>query len=515
MTNTNDDEEEREKKWLFNAKFLLMKGDYLTIRESDKIYVYNNGRYVDAETFIKEGASELMGDSVSRNTISEIFEHIKRSSYISFSEIPVQPNLVNIQNGVFDLLRDTLMPHTPEFKFFNQLPVRYNPSAKCEQIDKFFKSVVAEKDVELLYEVCGYCLFSAYPIQKAIICVGDGNNGKSTFLSLLTKFLGRENVSAVSLQDLSNTNNRFSTAHLYGKFANIYADLPNKTITDAGKFKMLTGGDFIHGEEKFKKPFSYYNSAKLIFSANFLPEITDQSYAFWRRWVVVNFPYRFEGANCDPNLLNKMTSDEELSGLLNHAIVALKRVLSINAFSTDSDVDSALAMWKERSDSVWTFKNEHIITAPNGFITKDKLYNLYSDFCRDRGFNVKGKEIFSKELAKHISCLTEKKKIGGERVNCWIGIGIKEKQEVSEQDDLNVPTEDISPVINASDSDVKNFIDDYFEKEREKQTSLNDLCVLVREKFPEHLFDIKAHIEAMKLRGLVSELRDGIYMYCK
>ena len=90
----------------------------------------------------------------------------------------------------------------------------------------------------------------AIPHQSAFILVGDGGNGKSPLLSLLTEFLGPENVSSISLQGL--VNHKFAAAELYGERANIYDDLSSDALKRSGQFKMATGGDMLKGENKFK-----------------------------------------------------------------------------------------------------------------------------------------------------------------------------------------------------------------------------------------------------------------------
>ena len=60
--------------------------------------------------------------------------------------------------------------------------------------------------------------------------VGLPNAGKSTLLSVAQEILlGSENVSNIPWQSLSD---RFKTAELFGKLANIFADLPSKSVDD-------------------------------------------------------------------------------------------------------------------------------------------------------------------------------------------------------------------------------------------------------------------------------------------
>jgi putative DNA primase/helicase len=83
--------------------------------------------------------------------------------------------------------------------------------------------------------------------------LGPGSNGKSVLLKLIVSLLGRDNVSSVTLQALSD--DRFAKAQLFGKLANVAGDLDSKPVEKSGAFKMLTGEDVITAEAKYRQPF--------------------------------------------------------------------------------------------------------------------------------------------------------------------------------------------------------------------------------------------------------------------
>ena len=99
-------------------------------------------------------------------------------------------------------------------------------------------------------------------------------------------------------------------------------------------FKMLTGGDSISGEEKFKMSFNFRNIAKLWFSANEIPETLDDTIALFRRWILLVCSNIFARDKCDSHILKKLMTPTELSGFLNYALEGLKRLLTNRHFST-------------------------------------------------------------------------------------------------------------------------------------------------------------------------------------
>ena len=123
--------------------------------------------------------------------------------------------------------------------------------------------------------------------QKAALAVGPGDNGKSTFLDAVIRFLGRENVSNLALQRLEA--DKFAVVRLLGKLANVCADLPSDHLVGTSTFKALTGGDRLTAERKFQGSFEFSPFARLLFSTNHYPTSKDASHAFFRRWLVIPF----------------------------------------------------------------------------------------------------------------------------------------------------------------------------------------------------------------------------------
>jgi len=121
--------------------------------------------------------------------------------------------------------------------------------------------------------------------------------------------LGKENVSNVAWQALSD---RFKTAELFGKWANICAELPTKGIEDNGIFKALVGEDYLTVEKKNKNPFSFQPYARLLFSCNSIPKnYGDKSEGFYRRLIIVRFNHSVPEDKRDPELLEKFRCDAE------------------------------------------------------------------------------------------------------------------------------------------------------------------------------------------------------------
>jgi len=240
----------------------------------------------------------------------------------------------------------------------------------------------------------------------------------------LKTFLGRENVTSRSLQELEE--NRFSTAELYGKLANLYPDLSDRALHSTGKFKSLTGSDPITGEHKFQRGFLFTNYSKQCYSCNKVPMAYDDTDAFYRRWVIINFPNKFEGEQCDVNILTKLITPDELSGLFNLAIEALRHLLTRGTFSNHRETDRIREEYIRKSDSVQAFIMDRIESAPSDHIEKKQLYQTYCEYCRQKNYPAINDRTFFKRFLKHVNA-EEARGPRPEQARILIGIRLKDE----------------------------------------------------------------------------------------
>jgi len=124
-----------------------------------------------------------------------------------------------------------------------QLPLEYDPAAICPAFDGYLATTFDVDVIPLIEEILGWCLLPDRRFEQAVMLTGEGENGKSVFLDLVGYLLGEGNVSNVALQDLEE--NRFRAAELYGKLANVFADLDARGLQSSSMFKTLTTGDYI------------------------------------------------------------------------------------------------------------------------------------------------------------------------------------------------------------------------------------------------------------------------------
>jgi putative DNA primase/helicase len=383
--------------------------DYLIARQqfyapdgiNGSLYIYDKvkGIYNDANPLVALFSAKTLNGRSNKHICEETIYNLKSKVYLgTVKTLPL--NMIPVKNGLFNIDSMKLEPFSSDYFVTSKLPVNYMEGADCPVFKKFVADVVPKDGVDLAQEVYGYTLQRDYRHQKAVMLQGEGENGKSVFLACLKSFLGVENVSSVSLQNLSE--DRFAKSSLYMKLANIYPDLPHRDITETGDFKALTGGDLIETEFKFKNRFRFVNYAKLIFSGNRMPSTNDDSVAFYRRWIIIVFPNTFPVGDPkrDDQILDKITTDEELSGILNWAMAGLRRLNERKAFTYARSTEEIRKQYDRLSDSVKAFCNERLEYDPLGELRKDDLYSIYEGFCRETNLMVKPKNMFGKGLKR-------------------------------------------------------------------------------------------------------------------
>jgi P4 family phage/plasmid primase-like protien len=282
-----------------------------------------------AENIIRKQL-ELMYPMINSHHVNEIIEKIRRRNMISRSEFNSNPHIINIKNGLLNILTGELFPHSPDFLSTIQLPIKYDNNARCPAIIRFLGQVLRPHDIFTFIQFCGYCLFPSAKYEKALILIGEGDNGKGTLLKLLEAFLGLINISHASLKELSD--DKFAASNLNHKLANICADIEHGQIHETSFFKRLVSGDSIRAQEKHQPAFDFANYAKLIFSSNYFPNSKDDSYAWLKRIIPIFCPNTFD-ENKDVFLLEKLTTEEELAGLLNLALIGLSQLIKDGTFN--------------------------------------------------------------------------------------------------------------------------------------------------------------------------------------
>ncbi|EOU1691240.1 DNA primase [Clostridium perfringens] len=336
-----------------------------------------------------------------------------------FDDFNRNPYLVNVRNGLLDIRDMSFKEHTPSYLSTVQLNVEYNPQVDCPQFKKFLNEVLDCKLIPLVQEIVGYLLTTNTASQKAFVFWGPARTGKSTLLWVVEYLLlGKKNVSNIPWQEIGD---KFKTAELLGKLANVFSDLPSKSIDDTGIFKVVTGEDYLMAEKKNKNPFKFKPFARLVFSFNELPRnYVNRTEGFYRRLIIVPFNRQIEKSKIDKALKYKFQREKE--GILNWALEGLKRLYENNfEFSENELTDGVKKEYKRENNNVISFVEECCEIDSLFSCSRIEIYEAYKEFCVEAGLKALSQIKFNKELEGNFNITRSR----SGKLRLWNGVRMK------------------------------------------------------------------------------------------
>jgi len=381
----------------------------------------------------------------------------------------------------------------------NVIPYNYK-NITCTDtptIDKYFKDWVGNtkdgKDwSQTLWEIMAYCILPDYPLDFCFALVGTGSNGKSTFLNFLIKFIDFGNCTTSDFDLL--TTNRFECGRLYKKLVCLMGEIDDTVFSKTALFKRLLGKDMLRGEYKNKTPFDFFNYAKLIIATNTLPMTTDKTKGFYRRWIVIDFPYEFDTRNGD---VLKQIPEEEFERLPLKLINILKEIFKNKAFTNQGTVEDRMNRYESKANPVNSFLKEYCEKDINGYIPVFEFYDTISPYLDNKGYKHLSKLQISK-IMKDMGFESEVKRLTIKNENkswrCYSGIKWIGKLEYNYNNEDNI-FESIE--IKNIDEKEKITFDELIKKLNIESKSIEDQ---------------KEFIKKLKKQGVIAEVRYGEYI---
>lgn len=399
---------------------------FCTIPETNNLLVYRGGVYhYDGDILVKEECEKRIPNCTTY-MCREVLETIKRLTFRSIKEFNSYPTLLNVKNGLVDILTGTITSHSPEKLFTTQLAVKLDPSARPVRFIRFLQECHPDpKDRLDIIEQMASILVPHLKLEKGYLWNGKGDNGKSTLCHFIESLIGEENVSNISFQDL--TNHRFLPAELSGKLVNIFADISSNQIQNFGKIKPLISGDGISAEKKGGQPFKLRNSARMIFSTNELPSINEDNYGTFKRFMITN--WRVQHQNKNPRLVEELTTSDELSGVLNLLLHHARRLLSNGRFTNEQSAKQVRTQWKQRQEPLDIFIDRCILVKPNAVVPKTELYENYSQWCKDNEYQSVGRNTFHNHIHETLHVREDTPKLDSKSTRAWRGICLSSNGE--------------------------------------------------------------------------------------
>lgn len=410
--------------------------------EKSEIWIYREGVYIpNGRSEIKIILREILEEKFSMWIYNQIIAKIEPDTFIESKIFFGSTNIeeIAVENGILNIRSRNLSDFSPKKIFFSKMPVKYDDTKICKKIDEFLASVLANsEDKKVFYEIGGYTLLDEYIFEKAFILVGDGRNGKDKSLELIKRLIGANNCCSVPLSSLKLDS--FIIGEFFGKKANIAGEIGNQDLKDTSAFKALTGRSIITAPRKFLNGLTFQNSAKFIFACNNLPMVYDNSLGFWDRWVLLLYPYTFVDEFTykntkdkeinkiklrDEYIIDKITTEEEMSGLLNAFLDGLDRLIENKKFSSTAGSEEIKSLWIKKSNSFMAFCLEKIDYDSESYTTRKEIRQKYATYCKSHKLVVKSDIVIKRTLEEIFGSTEGNKFINYSNERVWEGIKLK------------------------------------------------------------------------------------------
>ena len=334
------------------------------------------------------------------------------------SELNQQDYLLQFNNGVYDLKSDTFRDGNPSDYITQNVGYDYNESANCPRFKQFLEEVFCgnQQLIDYIHRYIGYTISGDTSDQSFLLLHGSGSNGKSVFLETLRMLLGKyanntsfdtfeTQYSDASSNDIARLNNSrlVTCSELSGQEKKFNAE----------RIKAVTGGEVLTARYLYKEYFEFMPKFKVYLAVNNLPEVSDDSYGFWRRVRLIPFNQRFEGENCDKNLIDKLR--REIQGIANFAIDGFRKYQE-HGLKPPQSVSAATKEYHDEEGLIDMWLKENTVKMQE-YEARTSFDNIYIDYVNWIEDNFDDREPATKtKLGRHLGKFPhiEKDKTGGQ-----------------------------------------------------------------------------------------------------
>lgn len=387
---------------------IAIENRFSLCKKNGSVYVFNGAYWKQIE---KEELEHFLGVVAEKFGVAEytakhytfkqeLVKQFLSSAYLKEVTSGVGEVKINLINGTFVIRPEGnyMKPFDRNDFLTHQLPFAYEEYADCPLFEQYLNRVLPDKELQdILAEYLGYAFVSnsKLKLEKAMILVGNGANGKSVLFEIVRSLFGEENISNYSLSSLTSKEG-YHRAMLSDKLLN-YASEISPTM-DPTFFKQIVSGEPIEARLPHKDPFILKDYARFLFNTNSLPKNVEHNEAFFRRLIILEFKVTIPENERDPNLAQKIIATD-LPGVFNWVLGGLSRLLRNQGFTHSGIVDQVLTNFKLHSDSVHLYMDEKgYEVGEDEKIDAYEIHHDYQEYCKNSGYRPCARNTFNERL---------------------------------------------------------------------------------------------------------------------
>ena len=415
------------------AKYFRQRG-HLVVTPEERIFTYEGSKYIETKPMeIKSWieATVVPSDPLREMHRNEFLNKVKALYTIGEKSVDelFEKSIfgkINFKNGIMNITTGEFEPHSKYVGFMYTLPYDYKPGAKSELLLEWLAKITCDRPelMEALLDAMAYPLWPRNEDNLVVYLIGEGANGKSTFLSLIQAVVGEDNFSAVSIHQL--TTNKFAPAALEGKLVNLSGEDSGKSLSkdSLNILKALSGNDAVHVEKKGENGYPFINKAKLIFSANEPPRFEENNQAVRRRFLVIPFDFKLKREEQDSRIAEQLIADVEnitpmlVERLRENYLKNGRFICSRGGYAAEKAQEKILSA----GNTVVEWSKENVLSSveydDDTFLPLQEAYAEYSSWCGACGYkNAANIVSFSRSMREFVVSKALKDQIVSRRVS--------------------------------------------------------------------------------------------------
>ena len=398
---------------------------------TEKWMCYDGTKWITDEKLVDINAKRLyepllcfshsISDQATRKTFQSYVESIGRlgtrksmiadaKAYLGVyqKELDNNEDLFNCKNGTYNLKTGKFQPHNPNDLLTKISSVVFDENAKSEEFEEFFRNIMCDNQEKSDYfqKILGNALTANTCDETSYLCIGNGRNGKGVLFHTITHALGHEFGYAQTMAYESLAERKFKDgskaspdlARLLNVRFVVIPEPEKYMVLDSALYKKMTGRDRIIARPLYENPIEFIPVCKFFFNTNYFPTITDDVIFTSGRMNVITFKKQFLENEQDRNLKDKLSSQENISGIFNWLLEGLRKYRAEGAIPPKCVRDDT-NYYSLQCDTINRFFNERMIASNNNTVGSD-VQQAYSEWCRDNGFKELGKVDFFSELRR-------------------------------------------------------------------------------------------------------------------
>jgi len=391
-------------------------------------YIARCGRLPDIERALKVLRTYAMGSKgdFDNNTLRLTLANgtLDLSKLPSAAEVDVTPEEIGAA-FVEEFFRDDMSTH--------QSPVRFDPRADCPKWIAFIELIMPSRPMQQYMQmVFGYCLSGSVSEQCIFLFQGEGKNGKSVLLTIMSRILG-DYSTVTPIETFLRDKNRSGAsaspdvARLDGRRL-VRASEPRKgDVLDDGRLKEFSGGELMATRELYGKYYEFQPRAKLFLSFNRVPSIYSDDDGMWRRIHLI--PFSVQIPESMRRAFDVVVAElmDEAPGILNWMIEGWRAYAAAGRIVRPEEVEIASQDLRETLDTIGQFLSECCIKGNEEKAQFAQVYVVYEKWATRLG----DKPVSRKALAMALENKGYKKDRGGGNNSAYrSGLRLRYRDEI-------------------------------------------------------------------------------------